>query len=585
MLEVITENINVWFSAQAPKKSGGRGRSKNGAQNAHGIKKLRELIFELAVRGKLVPQDANDEPAAELIKKIDKEKTRLTKEEKIKKQKTLEDVSDKEKPYIIPNGWIWTRLGTISQINPRNEADDNSLVSFIPMPLISTSHKGEHDQEVRKWGSIKKGYTHFSDGDIGLAKITPCFENGKAVIFSKLKNGIGAGTTELHISRPYIGTVSARYLLLYLKSPELLLLGETKMTGTAGQKRVPKEFFSENPLPLPPLAEQHRIAAKVDELMALCDKLEQQQTDSAVAHQTLVETLLGTLTASASNKELQENWSRIENHFDTLFTTENSTEQLKQAILQLAVMGKLVPQDPNDKPASVMLEKIAKEKARLIKEGKIKKQKAPTEINDNEIPFELPLGWEWVRPDSFSKKITDGEHFRPPTQDEGVYFLSAKDIRSYGVSLDDPLYISKETAAKALERCDPEKGDILIVSRGATVGRMCTVDIDELFCLLGSVILIKPVHPILSEFLKIIMKSPHAFEQLVSASGSTAQQAIYLRDLKKILFPIAPLAEQKRIVTKVDELMAICDELKAKIKDVQTTQIQLANAIVERAVA
>ena len=149
-------------------------------------------------------------------------------------------------------------------------------------------------------------------------------------------------------------------------------------------------------MPIPPLAEQHRIVAKVDELMALCDQLEQQQTDSNATHQTLVETLLATLTSAADQDEFTEAWQRIADHFDTLFTTEQSIDQLKQTILQLAVMGKLVPQDPNDEPASVLLEKIAKEKARLIKEGKIKKQKPLPEISDDEKPFDLPDSWAWT---------------------------------------------------------------------------------------------------------------------------------------------------------------------------------------------
>ena len=150
-------------------------------------------------------------------------------------------------------------------------------------------------------------------------------------------------------------------------------------------------------IPIPPLAEQHRIVAKVDELMALCDQLEQQQTDSNETHHILVETLLATLTQAADQADFDEAWQRIADQFDTLFTTETSIDQLKQTILQLAVMGKLVPQDPSEEPASVLLKKIAKEKARLVKEGKIKKYKPLPPVDVNAAPFDLPSGWVWAR--------------------------------------------------------------------------------------------------------------------------------------------------------------------------------------------
>ncbi len=139
--------------------------------------------------------------------------------------------------------------------------------------MIGMSFNSVHEHEIRAWGEIKQGFTHFAEGDIGVAKITPCFENSKACVFSGLSNGIGAGTTELHVVRPINATLEPRYVLAYLKSPQFLSVGETKMTGTAGQKRLPKEFVESTPFPLPPLAEQRRIVAKVDELMTLCDQL------------------------------------------------------------------------------------------------------------------------------------------------------------------------------------------------------------------------------------------------------------------------------------------------------------------------
>jgi type I restriction enzyme S subunit len=399
--QLITDNLDVWASAIKKRGSQGRGSSKK--IELYGIKKLRELILDLAVRGLLVPQDPNDEPASALLEKVADKKAELATSGEIKKQKKLMTVGVDDELFKLPVGWSWSRIGEFSLIGPRNNLDDNLEVSFVPMPLVSTSYKGDHGQEIRLWSELKKGYTHFSDGDIGLAKITPCFENSKASIFSNLKNGFGAGTTELHIARPFLEGINPLFILLYLKSPMFLEVGKTKMTGSAGQKRVPKSFFEGNPFPLPPEAEQPRIVAKVDELMALCDQLEQQTEDSLSAHQTLVETLLNALLdvaqsrddSSSKESSFDQAWQRIAEHFDVLFTTEHSIDQLKQTILQLAVMGKLVPQDPNDEPASVLLEKIAAEKERLVKEGKIKKQKPLPEIGKDEKPFELPVGWEW----------------------------------------------------------------------------------------------------------------------------------------------------------------------------------------------
>ena len=234
------------------------------------IARLRRFILDLAVRGKLVPQDAGDEPASELLKRIAKEKARLVKAGDIKTPKSIPLQS--EPPFPIPANWHWSQLAEIGVLSPRNDAPDSLEASFVPMPLIAAEYGIANEHEIRAWGEIKKGYTHFAEGDVGLAKITPCFENGKSTVFRRLSGGIGSGTTELHIVRPLF--VDQNYILLFLKSPHFIETGITKMTGTAGQKRVPTEYFAHSPFPLPPLAEERRIVAKVDELMGLCDRLE-----------------------------------------------------------------------------------------------------------------------------------------------------------------------------------------------------------------------------------------------------------------------------------------------------------------------
>ena len=239
-----------------------------------GVARARELILSLAVQGKLVPQDVFDEPATQLLKRIADERNRLVKQGDLRKSAPLAPISADEIPFELPKSWVWTRLGEIGLISPRNKADDEMRTSFVPMPAIHAAYGAPITPEVRPWSNIKEGFTHFAEGDVALAKITPCFQNGKSAVMQNLENGIGAGTTELHIFRPLIGTVEPFYVLMYLKSPRYLSEGEAQMTGTAGQKRVPTSYFSHNPFPLPPLAEQQRIVARVDELMQLCDQLE-----------------------------------------------------------------------------------------------------------------------------------------------------------------------------------------------------------------------------------------------------------------------------------------------------------------------
>ncbi|WP_259650373.1 restriction endonuclease subunit S, partial [Shewanella morhuae] len=350
---------------------------------------------------------------------------------------------------------------------------------------------------------------------------------------------------------------------------------------------------------LPPQEEQQRIVAKVDELMSLCDALEAQTEASIAAHQTLVETLLNALllpqatanTASQCNVSLEpsftnsfvKDWQRVAEHFDTLFTTAASIDTLKQTILQLAVMGKLVKQDPNDEPAAKLLARIAKEKAQLIKEGKIKKQKPIPVITHEEKPFELPQGWEWCRIQDITSKVTDGDHKTPPRIDSGYRLLSAKNVRDGYLDFKNVDYVAEFDYLKSRERCLPQTGDLLIVSVGGTIGRSSLVPEDSNFALVRSVALIKPLL-FCSAYLKYSMDSMLLQDSISQNKRGGAQPCLYLSEISKFSFPMPPLEEQQRIVAKVDELMALCDQLKARLSDAQTTQLHLTDAIVEQAI-
>lgn len=561
---LLANNLDIWTGAIERKSGAGRGGGGKRI-SLYGIERLRALILDLAMRGKLVPQDAGHEPAQKLFHRIC-----LSKDQSLPKAR-----------FNIPPAWRWVKLGQIATCKPgrtpsrkdsRFWGGDHSWVSIADMENGGTLAQTAETISDLAANSV------FRDGPSSVGSILMSF---KLTIGKISRLEIPAYHNEAIVTvSPSIADLDP---FLFLILPSCARAGVSR-NAIKGATLNSKSIF-EISIPLPPLAEQKRIVAKVDELMSLCDLLERESADAMAAHQALVEELLGLLVNSADATDLAANWARLETHFDTLFTTETSIDALKQTILDLAVRGKLVEQYASDEAAELLLKKIKHEKAGLIETGTIKREKPLPPIKESEKSFDLAEGWVWSQPDQFSLKITDGEHFRPQTISSGVYFLSAKDIRETGVNLDDPLFVSRETADKARARCDPEYGDLLIVSRGATCGRICKVDISDEFCLLGSVILVKPSRLINNHYLEIALKSPRIYEALVSASGATAQGAIYLRDLKKIAFPLPPLAEQHRIVAKVDELMALCDALNARLADIAETRRHLADAIVERAAA
>ena len=283
-------------------------------------KKLRQKILDLAIHGKLVPQDPNDEPASVLLERIRSEKERLIKEGKIKRSRKTTKTSDaacdeQEVPFDVPENWVMVKVSDIFNLNPKSNLDEERQIGFIPMALVEDGFTGRHSYIKRIWRDVKKGYCHFQDGDIGIAKISPCFENRKSVVFKNLPNGYGAGTTELVILRPLV--IYAKFYLYLFKSDWYLHEGTKYFKGVVGQQRVHKEIFTDLHIPLPPLKEQQRIAAEIERWFKLIDIIEQGKAD-----------------------------------------LQSTIKQAKNKILDLAIHGKLVPQDPNDEPASELLKRI-----------------------------------------------------------------------------------------------------------------------------------------------------------------------------------------------------------------------------------
>ncbi|EAW5782974.1 restriction endonuclease subunit S, partial [Salmonella enterica] len=548
--KLIVDHIDTWTTALQTRSTAGRGSS--GKIDLYGIKKLRELILELAVRGKLVPQDPNDEPASVLLKSIAAEKAELVKQGKIKKQKPLPEISEEEKPFELPMGWEWTRLGSISnygfcdKAEPEDVTPETWILELEDIEKVTSKLINKVTFAERPFKSSKN---RFSQGDVLYGKLRPYLD--KVIV----ANEPGVCTTEIIPITSY-GNIYPEFLRLLLKAPNFIIYANSSTHGM-NLPRLGTEKAQQAVIELAPIQEQLRIVSRVDKLMSLCDQLEQHSLTSLDAHQQLVETLLTTLTDSQNADELAENWARISEHFDTLFTTEASIAALKQTILQLAVMGKLVPQDPNDEPASELLKRIAQEKAQLVKDGKMKKQKPLPPISDEEKPFELPIGWEWCRLGECINLIS-GQHLKPDEYEEECHGEMLPYITGPAeFGLISPTY-SKYTNEK---RAIAAKGDILITCKGAGLGKLNVADTN---IAISRQLMAINVIRMNSEYLKIILDSMYGYFQ--SKGVGIAIPGISREDVMEPLIMLPPFEEQKRIMENLYKLNFLIEDIKFRIK-------------------
>lgn len=566
--KLITDHIDIWSSALQTRSTAGRG--SNGKIDLYGIKKLRELILELAVRGKLVPQDPNDEPASELLKRIAVEKAELVKQGKIKKQKPLPEISEDEKPYELPEGWEWVRLGNVGVCStgktPSTSVSShfNGNIPFVgPGQITQCGEITQADKFLSEDGMLNS--TEANNGDI----FTVCIGGsiGKSAVVSERV----AFNQQINSIKPVL--VDSKYIYFSISTTLFISSMVTASTGSA-TPIINRSKWESLLIPCAPVAEQHSIVAKVNELMALCDQLEQQSLISLEAHQQLVETLLTTLVDSQHAEDLTENWARISQHFDTLFTTEASIDALKQTILQLAVMGKLVPQDPNDEPASELLKRIEQEKALLVKEGKIKKQKPLPPINDEEKPFELPKGWEWCRLGHCIHLIS-GQHLKPNEYTENIIEGAIPYITGPAEFGDlNPTY-SKFTIEK---RAVAEPKDILVTCKGAGLGKLNVVNVE--IAISRQLMAIRTVRAN-CDYFKLLLSSMYDYFQ--GKGVGIAIPGISREDVIEPVISLPPLNEQERIVSRVNGLFGTCDHLKSRLKSAQQTQLHLADALTDAA--
>lgn len=560
--KLIVDHIDTWTTALQTRSTAGR--CSSGKIDLYGIKKLRELILELAVRGKLVPQDPNDEPASELLKRIAAEKAELVKQGKIKKQKPLPEISEGEKPFELPEGWEWIRFGSIYEMEYGNN-----------LPQEKRSNSGEYN-------------VYGSNGIVGTHN-EACIKSPCIVIGRKgsagalnLSDQAACWVTDVAYSTIPPSAMNLEFVFIQFHTLGLDTLGKGIKPG------LNRNDAYNLTIAIPPQSEQKAIVSKVNELMSLCDQLEQHSLTSLDAHQQLVETLLTTLTDSQNADELAENWARISEHFDTLFTTEASIDALKQTILQLAVMGKLVPQDPNDEPASELLKRIAQEKAQLVKDGKIKKQKPLPPISDEEKPFELPVGWVWVKLGNILHDIKYGTSQKCDYNIAGYPVLRIPNIVKGIIDLADIKY-GALTDSELKDLALNENDLLFIRSNGSTniVGQSTLVQRDlKDHAYAGYIIRVRLYNEYINaRYINMVMKTNLIREQIEGPiRTTTGVKNINSNELMGLLVPLPPKNEQGIIIRQISNIDTTLSNLKVSIQSAQQTQLHMADALTDAAI-
>lgn len=544
-----------------------------------GVARLRALILTLAVQGKLVPQDPNDESAGVLLERIRSEKARLVKEGKIRKDKPLTEITEEEKPFALPPGWEWVRLGQVIELVsgqhlvPSEYSDTLSRdIPYLtgPAEFGALNPKPSRSTDIRRAVAI--------EGDI-LVTVKGSGV-GKLNVVSDAEIAI---SRQLMAIRPIV--VGHQFLFFALS-----VLGESFQGKSIGIAipGIGRDDVRDAAIALPPSAEQIRIVARVEELMALCDALEAKGKLEAEQHARLVGSLFESLANSESAHALAENWQRIVTHFDLLLDRPAAVDALEQSILQLAVRGLLVPQDPADEPANVLLQKIRHKKDCLISAGKIKRNTPRSPLSNEEKPFELPKGWEWVALNDLLPEFQNGVSSRGDVGGKPITVLRLADIKNRRISLHDTREIPiNERDAKKYEL---HKGDILIVRVNGSaeiVGQFILSEeyLTAIYC--DHFIRMRiDQNFITPDFLSLLGESDIARSRIQSLFITTAgQKTVNQGHIGSLLLPLPPLPEQSRIVVRVTELRALCTQLRERLAVTAQTQSRLVEALIETAVA
>jgi type I restriction enzyme S subunit len=553
-----------------------------------GISRLRELILTLAVQGKLAPQLPGEEPASLLLRQIESEKERLIAAGAMKRPKIKDEIAEDELPFPTPPGWQWVRLGTLLQKIGAGSTPLGGKEVYVPSGV-----KFLRSQNVWNDGLRLDGVAYISPAT--HAKMAGTVVTANDLLFNITGASIGrcaavpADFDEANVSqhvtiiRPVLPALNP-FLHTVLISR---LVQQAVMEVQVG---VSREGLSISKLgnflvPIPPLQEQARIVARVADLMRLCDALEAKGRLEAEQHARLLGTLLGTLTDSSTPEELAANWQRVADHFDLLLDRPEAVDALEQTILQLAVRGLLVPQNPSDEPAAELMRRIRSYRDEQVKSGLAKRERPFTRLSEADHPFELPTGWEWIRFDDLiepAKPISYGVLVPGPDVDRGVPFVRIADL-----SLTDPPVKPEKTISTEVDaqyqRTRLEGGEILMGVVGS-IGKLgvappswAGANIARAICR------IVPVGLVDYGFVLLLLQSKFMRDSFAGDTRTLAQPTLNVGLIRGSPTPLPPIAEQARIVARVTEIRRICADLSQRLERSGTTQASLADVSIEQA--
>jgi len=546
-----------------------------------GIKKLRELILTLAMQGKLVPQDPNEQPASELLEEIEAEKQRLVKAGTIKKPKPLPPVTEQEKPYALPKEWKWVRFGEIAQHNSGKTLDGGRNTG-LPRKYITTSNVywGRfqfnnvremliREDELDKCSARKGDLLICEGGEAGRAAVWElpeeiCFQN------------------HVHRARLY---KDVNPYFAYRFFEKINASGEiNNYRKGVGISNMSSKALASIVFPLPPTSEQRRIIAKIDELMARCDELEKLRTAQHGARLTVHAAAIKQLLNIAEPYQHKRAQAFFAEHFGELYTVKENVAELRKAILQLAVMGKLVPQNQDDQPARELLKEIEAEKQRLVKEGKVKKPKPLQPINPEEVPYQLPNGWEWCRMQDVFLSLKYGTSKRCDYDGGAIPVLRIPNIYKGIVSIDDLKYTDlseKERSDLGLNEDDllviRSNGSESLVGRAAVVGKESSG-----FCYAGYLMRIRIDRKLLNSYYLYFVFDCEMTRMAIEGPIRTTSgvKNINSTEISQLRVPLPPFQEQHRIVARINQLMALCDTLDQQIDATTNKQTELLNTLI-----